>query len=297
DGRSIATSDGNGRIRRWSTDTAERVWEQNEPTVWALAFYEQDLLSISSRGRVTRWSKPSKILQPELRARRDSHVDIDVAGRTVAWTGPGSDVVVYDAIEERELTRFSDLATQSSEVALAVDGRLLAGADYDGMLVVWDLKNNVVRWQQPAAHEGIISGLSFSPDGQTLASAGRDGLVRLWDVDNGAMLGLLEGHGDWINTVAFSPDGRWLLSGSDDHTARLWSVESRRPVLRLAAESQVNAVGFMGRQLKMLIGRGAHVVSVPAVVDALSAPAGILLGEAQKSAGLRMAGFDVAPDY
>ena len=297
DGRRIATSDGKGRIRLWNADSTELLWEKTEPTVWALAFMGDRLLSISSRGRVVEWSSADaqRILQPDLPERSDSHVGIAANDSVAVWTGAGAEIIVYDRQAEQVQARFTELAEQSSEVALSPDGRLLAAADAAGQLVVWGLNDRIVRWRMSKAHDGIISGLSFSPDNATLASAGRDGIIRLWRASDGERSGALEGHGDWINDVAFSDDGRWLLSGSDDGSARLWSVADRRPALSIKADSQVNAVGFVPGRQRMVVGRDERFVTLPMVVDALELPATTLLREAERGAGLTLDGFELIP--
>ena len=296
DGRRIATSDGQGRIRVWWTATAQLDWTRTESTVWDLAFLGRDLLSISSRGRVKRWKGADDAveLQPELGARRDSRVGIDAAAGRAAWTSAGTEVVVYDDASDRIIARLGELAGQSAEVALSRDGKLLAAADTDGMLVVWGLEDRIVRWRRAKAHDGIISGLCFSPDMRTLASAGEDSIIRRWRVADGELQDVLTGHDDWINRVAFSPDGRWILSSSDDSSARLWSTSDGLPLVSIKAESQVNAIGFVS-PAKMVVGRGSHFISVPPVLDALDLPAQSLLEEAQRSAGLVLHGFELQP--
>jgi WD40 repeat protein len=66
-------------------------------------------------------------------------------------------------------------------VTFAPSGRLLATADHDGTVKLWD----VATGRQLASLEGHadgLSGVAFSPDGRTLAAIGHDDDVRLWDV-------------------------------------------------------------------------------------------------------------------
>ena len=298
DGRRIATSDGQNRIRVWTTEPAKLVWTRHEPTVWALAWMGDTLVSASSRGRVTAWSDIGErsVLQPELPTRRGSHVSVAAVPGRAAWTGAGGEIVVYDGLRGRIDGRAEELTGQSSAVALSNDGRLLAAADTEGHLVLWGLSDRVVRWRQATAHRGIISGLSFSPDGETLASAGRDGVIHLWQVTTGNRTRSLKGHGDWINQVAFSPDGAWLASGSDDGSARLWSIASGHPSFAIVARSQVNAVGFINGQQRLVVGRDEQFLSVPVSLEALDLPVDRLLAETERSAGLRLDGFELKPE-
>jgi WD40 repeat protein len=41
-----------------------------------------------------------------------------------------------------------------------------------------------------------------------------------------AIIGVFEGHTDWVWSVAFSQDGRRIVSGSHDNTIRVWDAET-----------------------------------------------------------------------
>ena len=69
-------------------------------------------------------------------------------------------------------------------VAFSPDGKLLATADADGTVRVW----NPPGGQAPlATYTGIgaVNAVAFSPDGKLLASADADGTVRLWNTATG----------------------------------------------------------------------------------------------------------------
>jgi WD40 repeat protein len=70
-----------------------------------------------------------------------------------------------------------------SQVVFSPDGKLLASADTDGAVGLWNPATG-----QPAgapipagAQTGVVS-VAFSPDGKLLASASDDGTVQLWQV-------------------------------------------------------------------------------------------------------------------
>ena len=72
-------------------------------------------------------------------------------------------------------------APARNSVTFAPSGRLLATADHDGRVKLWD----VATGRQLASldgQDGRLGGVAFSPDGRTLAAIATDTDVRLWDV-------------------------------------------------------------------------------------------------------------------
>jgi WD40 repeat protein len=124
-------------------------------------------------------------------------------------------------------------AQQFHGLAFSPDGKLIASADQDGAIRIWDtLTGKEVRAIQ--ADTKRIWSVAFSPDGKLLASSGWDKTVRVWDTATGRQTLLLNGHTAHAFCVAFSPDGKHLASGSDDTSVRIWETESGKLVRTLA---------------------------------------------------------------
>jgi WD40 repeat protein len=108
-------------------------------------------------------------------------------------------------------------------IAISPDGRILAGADVDGMVTLWNLENCKIL--RVLGKRGLrVNSVAFSPDGNILAAA-RGNKVMLWDVDKVRLLRELAGHEGEVRAVAFTPDGKTVVSGGDDGTLRVWDVE------------------------------------------------------------------------
>jgi WD40 repeat protein len=73
-------------------------------------------------------------------------------------------------------------------------------------------------------HEGIVTGVSYSPDGRHVASSAADQTVRVWGTASGEELLCLRGHESRVTAVCYSPDGKRLATSSWDGTVRVWDV-------------------------------------------------------------------------
>jgi WD40 repeat protein len=111
------------------------------------------------------------------------------------------------------------------DVALSVDGRLLASAGLDRTVRLWDTSSGRLL-STLHSHTGLVCGVALSADGQLLASGNFDGTVQLWQAPDGQPLATLPGHRGPVYGVALSADGRLLASGGLDGTVRLWDVRS-----------------------------------------------------------------------
>jgi WD40 repeat protein len=147
----------------------------------------------------------------------------------------GSEVRRWDAATGKELPAWPNPRGHKQwcmALCFSPDGRLLAGCDYEGHLVLWDAEKGGVRGSWQVEKKRPLMSVSFSPDGRTLAVATgtrnprypEPGPVILWDVRAGRRAATLTGHTGEALCVAFSPDGKTLASGGADRTVRLWDL-------------------------------------------------------------------------
>ncbi len=139
-------------------------------------------------------------------------------------------------------------------VAFSPDGTLLATADGDGTVRLWNpATGRAAGAPLHASTQHGVYGVAFSPDGKLLATADGDGTVRLWNPATGRPAGkTLHASGPTtarygVRAVAFSPDGKLLATAGADGTVRLWNPATGRPAgkpLQASAQWGVFGVAF-----------------------------------------------------
>ncbi|KUP96492.1 WD40 repeat domain-containing serine/threonine protein kinase [Thermobifida cellulosilytica] len=140
------------------------------------------------------------------------------------------------------------LETESEvhKVVFSPDGSLLASAESEGMVRLWDVQTGKELAELQEAPSGSWD-VAFSPDGSLVVGSGRNSRIWAWNVETGQHLATLEGHTHGaVNTVAFSPDGSLLASGGMDSTVRLWDMQTgeQRTVFEGQHDGTVDLVVF-----------------------------------------------------
>ncbi|CAL9731241.1 chromatin assembly factor 1 subunit p50 [Monosporozyma unispora] len=112
---------------------------------------------------------------------------------------------------------------------------LLASADNDGMINLWDIRNLDEIPIMTLNHESSVSTIEWNPNEHfVLASAGQqDGLVKLWDIsqedkleeDNSSskLIFVHAGHMLGVNDLSWDLHDPWLISSvSNDNSIHIW---------------------------------------------------------------------------
>jgi WD40 repeat protein len=144
-----------------------------------------------------------------------------------------------------------------SAIAYTPDGRMLAAAGHDNVIVLRDARTgeqgtgDVIRAFE--GHRGKILALAFSTDGKTMVSVGEDHRVRSWEVAAGKLLRETDLKSDRTWTaVAVRPGDQPLLAATDGAEVCAWNYQTEDKVRTFSAQkSAVHALGFSpdGRKL------------------------------------------------
>ena len=135
-------------------------------------------------------------------------------------------------------------------LAFSAGGTLLASADADGTVRLWDPATGRPVGAPLRAVTGSppgVIGVAFGP-GSELASVGS--IVQLWDAATGRPTSsAVPEPPSAVSGVAFSPDGQLLATADADGTVRVWDLATGQPTsAAMLADTgpggRVNAVAF-----------------------------------------------------
>jgi WD40 repeat protein len=145
----------------------------------------------------------------------------------VLAVGDAMDIRLWDVASGKLLQTLEGKMGRVDTVALAPDGRTVAGAS----MGIWATASGKLVHDAPAK-KPYARAVVFSKDGQFLVTVGQTGTV-VWDTATGDKVDRLSGPGVRQPCVALSPDGTLLAIGGDDGGVRLWDWAAAKEVRQI----------------------------------------------------------------
>jgi len=231
DGRRLATSGMDQRVRVWDADSGRTLEELALQAEGGVAWSPDGRWLATTHGGTRLWDAGSLRLEARLEGGRDESgaLAFDArAGRLLV--AHERSALLVDVAGNRVLAR---LPLESEVVAfhLGAGTALVAQQQGTGSIAVHDLAHPGRAALRLDGHRGWIWQLAFDPAGRRLASGGDDGGARVWDLATGRALRELR-HEDSVRAVAFHPRQDRLLTASNDFSLRLWDLATGQELAR-----------------------------------------------------------------
>ena len=154
-------------------------------------------------------------------------------GRVIAYQEPGTDLILWDLVDRREVSRFPQ-DSLVYDISFNSTGTQLAVLPVDGSAIVLlnsDSGEEIQRFHLNPAGTAIRTSLSWSSDDQLLAAGRNDGAIEIWNTSAQTLTSILAGHSLAITHCSFSPRGHLLRTTSWDASSKIWDAAMGRELV------------------------------------------------------------------
>jgi WD40 repeat protein len=244
DGKLVVTASQDKTIRIWNALTGKRqaVIRLAEPVDIAVLSPDNKTIAAAPGNHVMVWDLTAdrKLYDIRLPERAGDHVggmrfSPDGKALLIWTTGStvGGHVLRLCDMSTGKVTFEQEHVVEIHDVAFSADGKTLATAHYDEVILIWDLREGRLA-ASLKGHDGNVYSVALSPDGKTVVSGGsRDKTIRIWDVTSSTSRAVIENQTGPTWLLAFNPDGKRFLSWSQNGPMILWNVSTQGEIATL----------------------------------------------------------------
>ncbi len=164
----------------------------------------------------------------------------------LAYVLTGQRVVYLRNLKQKgQFTMVEELGTIVQDIAFSPDGQLLAMANQDHTVSLWNVAARR-KVAQMHGHYGEIWAVAFSPDGKSFATAGLDDTIRVWDYSSNmtalVITNALIDKWSWVGHPVFSSDDKMFAVTVRNSGLELRDTDSGSRIIQLPSSGL--PVGF-----------------------------------------------------
>lgn len=214
DGERLLTSDIDGTVMVWSTQSRTRLFPlaNDKAPVYAVAFGPTLMATGDRDGQVKVWDLQGRLVRTiPAHKERVTSVAFRRDGRQIASASWDDTARLFDVSSGVMLREFPHQEAVF-RVAFSPDDSRLVTTSQDGIAQIWDADTDARKPVSLVGHAFVPQGVSFSPDGTLVASAGMDNTVRIWNPGTGDLILTIPTGSDGFWDLAFMPSGKGLVA-------------------------------------------------------------------------------------
>ncbi len=156
-------------------------------------------------------------------------IDTNPLDDNIIVSGGGDDkAIVFNCVTGETIKVLDGFKDSITVVAYTFDGAYLAVGAMDGIINIYDVKNDYTILHTLNI-ESDLESMVWHQRGPILLCGSSVGNIWMWDAVTGQCMRVLAGHSDAVRCVAFTLDGKSVLSGGDDCTTALWNPKTGKP--------------------------------------------------------------------
>ena len=261
-------------VREWALPSGELVHTLNtkaDPTTGLQFSNDGRLLAIAAKtGTIKVWDVVSWKVQQEFSVSAPAYVLAISPDNQLLAAVTDYDVQVWELSNQKRLATLHSPLDRSNSVAFSPDGALLASADGDTAIRVYDARTGILR---STASDLLLESLAldFSRDGKSLFAGGADKTISIIDSATGKIRDALAKQAGTLRGLVASPDGKQIAAiynlpnrfdDANIGVVLLWDLRTRTVRARIEKPGvSVVGWGFAGEHL-LLIGNSGRELSI-----------------------------------